>query len=299
MAEKEAAEQAAGARPVALVTGASRGIGKAAAIDLAKAGFDVAVSARTLHEGEGRHVDGTVLPGALDTTVAAVEEAGGRGFGVRMDVLDHQTLVDGVAATVEHFGRLDCLVNNGIYQGNGTMVDFLDLDFEDLRKIFEGNVFGQLVLVREALPHLVAQGGGTIINMISATAYRDPPGRIGNGGWGMAYAMSKAAFARVAPMLEVEHGEQGIRSFSVDPGYVATETADARGTNAEFAEHFAVARPPVIGAAIAWLATSPEADDLRGQIVLAQRETKRRGLLPGWPPADWRNPEKGKQQAAG
>src|SRR5947209_5736426 len=98
-------------RPVALVTGASRGIGKAAAIDLAKAGYDVAVSARTLREGEGRYSDGTPLPGALDTTVEAIEEAGGRGFAVRMDVLDHASLVEGVAATIDHFGAVDVLVN--------------------------------------------------------------------------------------------------------------------------------------------------------------------------------------------
>ncbi len=281
-------------RKIALVTGASRGIGKSAAVNLAKAGYDVAVSARTIHEGEGRYVDGTVLPGSLDTTVAEIEAAGGRGFSVRMDVLDHASLVDGVAATIDHFGGIDCLVNNGIYQGHGTMVDFLDLDFADLHKIFEGNVFGQLVLIKEVLPQMIARGGGSIINMISATAYRDPPGKIGSGGWGMAYAMSKAAFARVAPLLMVEHGEQGIRAFSVDPGYVVTETAEARGTGADFSAHFAVATPPVIGAAIGWLASSPEADDLCGQIVLAQRETKRRGLLPGWPPADWVNPEKAK-----
>jgi NAD(P)-dependent dehydrogenase (short-subunit alcohol dehydrogenase family) len=261
-------------------------------VELAKAGYDVAVSARTIHEGEGRHVDGTVLPGSLDTTVAEIEAAGAKAFAVRMDVLDHQSLIDGAAAVIEHFGGVDVLVNNGIYQGNGTMVPFLDVDFSDMRKIFEGNVFGQLVLIRELLPKMVERGGGTIMNMISATAYRDPPGKIGQGGWGMVYAMSKAAFARVAPLLEVEHGDQGIRAFSIDPGYVVTETAEARGTGGQFAAHFAVATPPVIGVAIAWLATSPEAEELRGQIVLAQRETKRRGLLPGWPPADWVNPEK-------
>jgi NAD(P)-dependent dehydrogenase (short-subunit alcohol dehydrogenase family) len=283
-------------RPIALVTGASRGIGKSAAIYLARAGYDVAISARTIHEGEGRHVDGAKLPGSLDTTVEAIEAEGGRGFAVRMDLLDHQSLVDGVAATIEHFGGIDVLVNNGVYQGHGTMVNFLDLDFDDLRKIFEGNVFGQLVLVREVLPQMVARGGGTIVNMISATAYRQPPGKIGSGGWGMAYAMSKAAFERVAPLLEVEHGEEGIRAFSVDPGYVVTETAEARGTGGQFSAHFAAATPPVIGAAIAWLVTSPEAEEQRGKVVLAQRETKRRGLLPGWPPADFVNPEKVKEQ---
>src|ERR1700712_2833586 len=285
-------------RPIALVTGASRGIGKAAAIDLAKPGYDVAVSARTIHEGDGKYVDGVPLPGSLDTTVAEIEAAGGRGFAVRMDVLDHQSLIDGVAATIEHFGGIDVLVNNGVYQGHGTMVNFLDLSFDDLRKIFEGNVFGQLVLVKEGLPQMVSRGGGTIVNMISATAYRQPPGKIGAGGWGMAYAMSKAAFERVAPLLEVEHGAEGIRAFSVDPGYVVTEPAEARGTAGQFSAHFAAATPPVIGAAIAWMVTSPEADEQRGKIVLAQRETKRRGLLPGWPPADFVNPEKIKAQQA-
>jgi NAD(P)-dependent dehydrogenase (short-subunit alcohol dehydrogenase family) len=285
-------------RPIALVTGASRGIGKSAAIYLARAGYDVAVSARTIHEGEGRHVDGATLPGSLDTTVAEIEAEGASAFAVRMDLLDHQSLIDGVAATIEHFGGIDVLVNNGVYQGHGTMVNFLDLGFDDLRKIFEGNVFGQLVLVKEVLPQMVSRGGGTIVNMISATAYRQPPGKIGAGGWGMAYAMSKAAFERVAPLLEVEHGEEGIRAFSVDPGYVVTETAEARGTGADFSAHFAAATPPVIGAAIAWMVTSPEADEQRGKIVLAQRETKRRGLLPGWPPADFVNPEKVKAQQA-
>jgi NAD(P)-dependent dehydrogenase (short-subunit alcohol dehydrogenase family) len=255
-------------RPIALVTGASRGIGKSAAIYLARAGYDVAVSARTIHEGEGRHVDGATLPGSLDTTVEEIEAEGANAFAVRMDLLDHQSLIDGVAATIGHFGGIDVLVNNGVYQGHGTMVDFLDLDFSDLRKIFEGNVFGQLVLVKEVLPQMIERG------------------------WGMAYAMSKAAFERVAPLLEVEHGAEGIRAFSVDPGYVVTETAQARGTGAEFSAHFAAATPPVIGAAIGWLVTSPEAEDQRGKIVLAQRETKRRGLLPGWPPADFVNPEK-------
>lgn len=270
---------------MALVTGASRGIGKACAIDLAKAGFDVAIAARTIREGDGRYEDGTALPGSLDTTLGAIEEQGARGFSVRMDLLDRDSLVDGVAATLKHFGGIDVLVNNAVYEGAGTMTEFLDLDFADLDKIFEGNVYSQLVLIREILPQMIERGGGTIINLISGAAHRDPFGKIGSGGWGMAYAMSKAAFERVAPLLEVEHGEQGIRAFSVDPGYVVTERSEAMGTGADFAGDYPVATPPVLGAAIVWLATSPEADEQRGKIVMAQRETKRRGLLPGWPPA--------------
>ena len=100
----------------------------------------------------------------------------------------------------------------------------------------------------------------------------------------MAHAMSKAAFSRVAPLLHVELADRNIRVFSVDPGFVVTEKTEAIGAAAQFAQHFRPATPPVIGAAVAWLAADPESDALRGQVVFAPRETKRRGLLPGWPP---------------
>jgi NAD(P)-dependent dehydrogenase (short-subunit alcohol dehydrogenase family) len=271
-------------RKVALVTGASRGIGKAAAIMLAEAGYDVAVSARTMQDGEGRSdTDGVALPGGLDTTVTAIDRAGTDGFAVRMDVLDRPSLLDGVDAVMNRFGRIDVLVNNGIYQGHGTMVEFDDLTEEDLHRIFEGNVFAQLALIRAVLPQMKERNEGTIVNMISATAYQDPPARIGNGGWGMGYAMSKAAFARVAPLLHRELEDYDIRVFSVDPGFVVTEKTEALGRAGQFAQHYKPATPPVIGAAIRWLVTDRDADALRGQIVMAQRETKRRGLLPGWP----------------
>lgn len=273
-------------RGVALVTGASRGIGKQAAIKLAEAGFDVAVSARTLRDGEGRvDTDPSItVPGGLDTTVEAIEAAGARGFAVRMDMLDRASLIEGTDAVLEHFGRIDVLVNNAIYQGPGTMVELLDLDEDDLRKLFEGNVFAQLALTKHVLPHMLERGSGTIINMISATAYQTPPAKIGQGGWGMGYAMTKAAFARVAPLLEVELGDRGIRTFSVDPGFVPTEKTEATNRSKDYAQHFVGAPPAVIGAVIAWLASDPESDSLRGEIVMAQRECKRRGLLPGWPP---------------
>ena len=164
------------------------------------------------------------------------------------------------------------------------MVEFADLDEADLHKIFEGNVFAQLALIRAVLPQMIERNAGTIINMISATAYQDPPARIGKGGWGLGYAMSKAAFARVAPLLTRELEDYDIRVFSVDPGFVVTEKTEATGRASDYAAHFVPATPPVIGAVIAWLARDREADALGGQIVMAQRECKRRALLPGWPP---------------
>ncbi len=273
-------------RPVALVTGASRGIGKACAIHLAGRGFDVAAGARTMHDGDGRYEGdaAVVIPGGLDTTVAAVEAEGTAGLAVRLDVLDRQSLLDAVDTTMARFGRIDVLVNNGVYQGAVQTQEFLDTDEDELRKVFEGNVLAQLTLTRAVLPQMFERGGGTIVNMISAVAYTDPPARIGAGGWGMSHAMSKAAFSRVAPMLNIELGDRGIRVFSVDPGFVVTEKTEAIGAAEQYTRHFRPATPPVIGAVVAWLAADPEADALRGQVVFAQRECKQRGLLPGWPP---------------
>jgi NAD(P)-dependent dehydrogenase (short-subunit alcohol dehydrogenase family) len=273
------------ARPVALVTGASRGIGKAAAIDLAAAGYDVAIAARTLTEGTGRtDDDGLAIPGGLDTTAARIEEEGGRALMVQMDLLDRSSVEAAADATLEAFGRIDCLVNNAIYQGSGVLDLFLDLDEADLHKLFEGNVFAQLVLLRRVLPVMIEGGGGTVVNMVSGAGFDQPPAKVGKGGWSMGYAMTKAAFGRVAPLLHVEHGDQSIRAFGVEPGFVLTEKTEATGRAAKYAEHFTPATPDVIGRCIRWLVTDPEADELLGTTVYAQREVKRRGLLPGWPP---------------
>ena len=126
-------------RPVALVTGASRGIGKAAAIDLARAGYDVAVSARTMTDGQGRSdTDPDVaVPGGLDTTVARIEEEGGTGLAIQMDLMQRGSVSAAVDATHERFGPIDVLVNNAIYQGSGVMALFEDLTEADLHKMLD------------------------------------------------------------------------------------------------------------------------------------------------------------------
>ncbi len=266
-------------RPVALVTGASRGIGRATAIELAQAGFDVAVAARTMHDGEGRLDDGaTVVPGGLDTTASAIEAAGVDPFPVLLDLLDRSSVDSLVPTVLDRFGRLDVLVNNAVYQGSGTNDRFDVLAEETLKIVLEGNVLAQLALIRAALPALLESGGGTIVNMISATAYTDPPAPAGEGGWGLAYAMSKAAFGRVTPLLHVEYQQAGLRLFSIDPGFVITEAMRARGAAAQYEQYFQPAGPEVIGRVIRWLASDPAAEELRGTVVLAQREARKRGL---------------------
>lgn len=271
-------------RKVAFVTGASRGIGKACAVSLAQAGYDVAVSARTMTDGTALLDDGiTPVPGGLDTTVTQIRAVGQEGLAIQMDLLDRQSILDAADAAIEHFGRIDVLVNNAIYQGLGAMLTIEELDDTYLNQLFEGNVFAQLGLIRHLLPTFIDQGGATIVNMISATAFTIPPGKIGSGGWGVGYAMSKSAFERVAPLLMVEHGEEGIIAYNIDPGHVITERQVAKRKEKEYIA-FPSAPPEAIGAAVAWLVEDPLApEEYAGTIVNAQRETKRRGLLPGWP----------------
>jgi len=270
-------------RPVALVTGASRGIGKATAIDLAAAGFDVAVAARTATDGTGRADAGHAVPGGLDTTVAQIEREGAAGLPVTMNLLDRASVLAAVDVTVARFGHIDVLVNNGIYQGSGVMARFDDLSDDEAQKLFEGNVFAQLALIRAVLPRMIERGNGTIVNLVSAAGVLRPPAPVGAGGWSVGYAMTKAAFGRVAPVLHVEYPE--VRLFSVDPGLTLTERMVAAGNAGQYTAHFKPGTPDVIGRCIRWLATErTESEELRGSAVLAQQVVKERALMERWPP---------------
>jgi NAD(P)-dependent dehydrogenase (short-subunit alcohol dehydrogenase family) len=275
------------AAPIALVTGASRGIGRATALALAAAGYDVAIAARTVHEGDGRMAPGSVreaqetraVDGSLETTAAAIEERGQRALPVVMDLLDRPTIDAMVDTVLGEWGRIDALVNNAIYQGAGRMDRVLELDLDAATKLVVGNYVNQLHLIQLVVPGMLERGGGRVVNMASATASMDPPAPAGEGGWGLGYGASKAAFLRVAGQLHVEFAAQGIVAFNVDPGF----TTNDKPTDEQFAKQFRGAPPEVTGAAIAWLCSSDDALELAGTLVYSQPLCKRRDLLPGWP----------------
>jgi NAD(P)-dependent dehydrogenase (short-subunit alcohol dehydrogenase family) len=270
---------------VAFVTGASRGIGKAAAIALAEAGFDVVVTGRTVHEGDG--VDDSEgaarpIPGSLDTTAAAIEATGRRALPVVMDLHDRSTLGAAVQRALEEWGRIDVLVNNAIDTGPGDMTRFVDTPVEMLEAKLAANVVSQIVLIKAVLPGMLQQGDGAVINVTSAVATIDPQAPTGEGGWGAAYAMSKGAFHRLAGVLAVELGDQGIRSYNLEPGFVITERMEVNAGELGLEGRYHGAPPSVPAAVIAWLATSPEAAELNGTTISAQRFAKERGLHPDW-----------------
>ncbi len=278
-----------GPRPVALVTGASRGIGKAIAIHLAKGGFDVAVGARTVHEGEAREHSSTVaksntraLPGSLDSTAALIEAAGSRALPVYMDLLDRASLEPAVRAVLSELGQIDVLVNNGRYVGPGHMDRVLDTPVELLDRHLEANVMSPVILAKLVLPQMVARGHGVVINLASSSGTMDPPAPAGDGGWGLGYGMSKGALHRMAGILAVELGDRGIRAYNLSPGFIATEriTIDM----AEFGFDASAGAPPdVVGAVAAWLVSAPEARERNGEWIEAQVVCRQLGLLPGWP----------------
>jgi NAD(P)-dependent dehydrogenase (short-subunit alcohol dehydrogenase family) len=271
------------ARRVALVTGASRGIGKATALALADHGLDVAVTARTVREGEGvddSDTAGRSVPGSLETTAALVEGRGVRALPVPMDLLDPSSLTAAVGRTLEGLGRIDVLVNNAVHTGPGSMLRVEDTTVEMLETKLAANVVSQFVLVKTVLPHMLERGDGTIVDVTSTVAISDPPAPAGEGGWGAAYAMSKGAFHRLVGILAVEYRQ--LRFHNVDPGYVVTERMETNARALGLEGVYPGAPPSVPASVIAWLATAPEGAELSGQTISAQRFAKERALHPPW-----------------
>lgn len=272
---------------VALVTGASRGIGKATAIKLAEAGFDVAITARTEREGEGRTEANSVrgddpivpIPGSLETTAREIEALGRRALPVRMDLLDVDAVVAAPRTVLEEWGSVDVLFNNAIFQGGATMDRILDLTAPAMEALVRGNYVHQVVLTQQVLPHMVERGSGRVINMVSGSARLDPTAPAGEGGWGIGYSASKAAFARVAGGINAEFAPSGVHAFNVDPGNVVTEKRKALRPEDAFEGEYGSEPPEATGAAVAWLATSDEALGLLGKWIYAPKLARDRGLL--------------------
>ena len=185
---------------VALVTGASSGIGEAAALELARRGASVAVAARSVEKLE-----------ALATRVSA---AGGRVLVVEADVADRASVGAMVGRVLEEFGRLDVLVNNA---GLGLSGRVSELRAEDLRYVFEVNTIGPLNCVQAALPHMVR--GGRIVNVSSVVGRRAIP-KVGG------YCSSKFALNALSDALRVEVADRGITVTSVYPGTTRTPFRD-------------------------------------------------------------------------
>jgi citronellol/citronellal dehydrogenase len=172
---------------VAIVTGASRGVGAAAAVALAEAGAMVACAARATDANPLR------LPGTINETVGRITDAGGDALAVPTNLAHEDDAERMVAATVEHFGRLDVLVNNAAITFPGD----LDVPMKRFDLMMAVNLRAPLVAAHAAVPHMKQHGEGAILNISSAAALSYIPGL-------MVYGMSKIALEHLTVSLATQ-----------------------------------------------------------------------------------------------
>ncbi|MGW7075396.1 SDR family NAD(P)-dependent oxidoreductase [Streptomyces sp. NPDC054866] len=189
--------------PVAIITGASKGLGRALGAALAERGWDLVLDARTAV--------------ALEESARDLAGRGGRVEAVAGDVTEAGHRADLVAAA-RKLGGLDLLVNNASALGTEPLVRLDELTLDGLRQALETNVVAALGLIREALPLLRASGAGAVVGVSSDAAVEAYET------WG-GYGASKAALDQLSAVLAVE--EPGIRVWAVDPGDMRTDLYEA------------------------------------------------------------------------
>jgi 3-oxoacyl-[acyl-carrier protein] reductase len=274
-------------RKVAFVTGATRGIGKACALSLARAGFDIAVTGRTLKEGEGRVFtgspnDATDVPvaGSIESTVSAVRALGREALGLQLDILSRASIDQALESVLASWGRVDVLVNCAIYQGPGLMYRFDDFTQEQLDAALLGILVNQVHISRRLIPTMIAQGGGAIVCIGSVAGAGPPPVSPAKGGWGFLYGAAKSGFHRLAEFIHLEHKDDGIRCFLVEPQMTVTDTMAAVFGD-QVRSLVAKGRaftPEVTGDVVAWLVTHPEATAYAGKLLSTPTFFKDHGI---------------------
>ncbi len=215
---------------VALVTGASRGIGAAIAERFGAEGATVVVTARTL-VGKGSDYGGQVLDGSVEDVVRAIEQHGGKAFGWRCDMADPASRAAMADEVLARFGGIDILVNNATTSGGSGTYDTLTT--EQYNRVFEVNVKGPLDLIQRFAPGMKTRGRGWILNLTSKAA-EHPPGPpfspLYRAGGMILYGSAKAALDRLTTGLAAELSGSGVAINALAPvSVVWTPGAAASG----------------------------------------------------------------------
>jgi NADP-dependent 3-hydroxy acid dehydrogenase YdfG len=224
---------------VALVTGASSGIGEATALALAEAGAAIAIGARRKDR--------------LETLADRLREGGSTVLALDLDVTDEAACADAVRRTREELGGLDVLVNNAGVMLLGTIVG---ADPEDWRRMMATNVLGLMYMTHAAIDGMVDQGSGDIVNISSVA------GRTARKGAGV-YNASKWAVNAFSESLRQEVTGRGVRIGLVEPGAVDTELRDhitqpeAKATADQMATSMRALQSEDVARAILYLVTQP------------------------------------------
>ena len=240
---------------VAIVTGGSRGIGRAICLGLGDAGAKVVVTSRTEADRSAGTQYEKYGSGDIGDTAAQITARGGTAIPVHCDVAQVNDIQDLMTATLDHFGRIDVLVSNA---GMDCESPVVDLDVELLDQCLAVNVRGPLLLCKYALPSMISQGeGGSIYCVTSGSARGYRQGRVG-------YSMSKAALERMFFSLAEEVRPHNIAVNVLDPGRVDTwmnRRGDWPGTS-----HIPMVQPDALAPPGVWLA-GQTAETLTGALV--------------------------------
>lgn len=192
----------------AIVTGASRGIGRGIATVFGEAGAQVVLAARGVDN--------------LESAKAEIEAAGGSAVVIPTDLSDRDARAQLVQRTLEECGKIDILVNNAAARRWSLTGDAHEMDYDNFADTLDLNVLSPFELTQLAGRHMIERGeGGAIVNVVSIASWMGIP-RLG------AYSASKAALMRWSESTAVEWGEYGIRINNVGPGFIKTD--ETRGT---------------------------------------------------------------------
>jgi 2-deoxy-D-gluconate 3-dehydrogenase len=184
----------------ALITGASRGIGRAIAVAMAASGADLALVARS--------ADG------LAETVRLATEHGHKAISIQADVTQQEEVAEAVAAVIGHFGRVDILVNNA--GGSNFVVPFTDLRLPGWDKIMKLNLTSAVYACHAVGTHMLERGSGSIVNVASVAGVASAPGL-------SPYGAAKAGMISLTKSLAVEWAHGGVRVNALCPGWTATD----------------------------------------------------------------------------
>ena len=234
---------------VAIVTGASRGLGRAIAKEYAKEGASVVICARSQSP--------TGLAGTIEETANAIRGAGGEVFALECDVTDEKQVEEMVRQVAERYGRIDVLFNNA-----GAMVlgeSLLEIDSVRWKQVVDVNVTGTYMVSRAVLPQMIRQNRGSIINVGSRMA--DDP-KLGGG---VLYSATKAAVHMFSYCLAEEVREHNVAVNILSPGSLKSEgSAAIPWTQGDW--HLRV-EPDVVGPSAVYLALQ-DANSMTGQLLL-------------------------------